>query len=189
MTFSYCIKVIAAGLSWYIISVSLSWPSEIRFESHPKASAILCSSILLPSASRIETVPISSVRTTYPTAVTNLMLLAFRLLNSFRLLQRWRNVYESKNQVLSAPSFCNFCSLIIKAFQTGSNVKGLGLKSSLCLFSTTWYTLFGVLLCPFLLLREFPLCDFFLLDCWVVLFSLLSERKKSLPKCPSLWQL
>lgn len=173
---------------------SWSWLSEIRFESYPGSSATWWNSILW-SASEMDTVTISLVWMTCPTAVTKSMLLAFWSLNSIRLLQKWRNVQESRNQILLVPSFCNHCSLIINAFPTGPCTKGLGLELCLCLgallLSMTWCVWFGVTLCiPLLPLCESPLYNFSLRDCWVdivVLLSFLSERKQSLPKSLSLW--
>ncbi len=186
MTFSCCIKFITAWLLWYVILVSQSWPSEIRFESHPRASATLCSSILLLSASGMEMVPIFSVQMTCLVAITKLMLLAFRLLNSFQSLQRWRDAHESGNQVLSAPSFYNFCSLTMKAFPIESGAKGLKLELSSCLFSAPGCAIYSVSLCLFLPLCESFLYDSLFLDCWVVLFSLLFGRKQFLLKCLNL---
>ncbi len=102
ITLLCCIRVIAIGLSWYMIPVSRSWPSEIRFKSHPGASATFFNSMLFPSANGINTLPISSVRMTCLAAVTKSMLLALRLLNRLRSLQRWRDAHESRNQVLLA---------------------------------------------------------------------------------------
>ena len=84
-----------------MISVSRNWPRKIKFESHPGAKATFYSSILLSSASGIDTMPISSVRMTCLAAVTKSMLLALLMVNRLGLLQRWRDMQESKNQVFS----------------------------------------------------------------------------------------
>lgn len=86
MIFSFPISVIAVGLSWNVIPVSRSWPRKIKFKSHLGAKATFYSSILLPFASGIDTVPISSVRMTCSTTVTKLMLLALLLVNRLGLL-------------------------------------------------------------------------------------------------------
>lgn len=86
MIFLFYINVIAPEIWWYMISIFYSWPSGIRFESYLLANIILCNLILLLFASEMETVPISSIWITYPTAVTKLILFALRLLNSFQSL-------------------------------------------------------------------------------------------------------
>lgn len=69
MTFSFFINVITPRLSWYMILVSSNLPSKIRFELYPKTNTIFCTSILLLSASRMETIPIYSIWMTCSTAV------------------------------------------------------------------------------------------------------------------------
>lgn len=83
MTFPFLINVIAVRSSRNLISVSWSWPKEIRFESYSGAKATFCKLILLLFVNGIDIIPISSVRMTYPIAVIKSMLLVLRLLNSF----------------------------------------------------------------------------------------------------------
>ena len=178
MTFPFLINVIVVGLSWYVIPLLRSWPSEIKLESHPGAKATLYNSIMLPPVNRMETVPISSVRITCPAAVTKSMLLAFVFENSFQSLHRWREAHESRNQ-MSVSIFCN--SLAMQAFPTGSGANSSTLSESSGSF-VTWCARWGardpLLLSVRPLVLEPP-----------IRATLLSGWRQSRPKWPSLWQL
>ena len=81
----------------------------------------------------------------------------------------------------------------INAIPIVLGAKGSGSELSSCfdLFSEAWWARFGIALeslrpplcCP---LHEFPLYDSSLRNCWVFLFSLLSDSEQSRPKWPSL---
>lgn len=108
------------------------------------------SSIVVPPESGIDTVPISSVRMTWPAAVTKSMLLARVLLKSRQSLHRCRDAHESKNQGEAVcEGLCKPCSFTMKAVPTGPGAKGSGSESSSCLlalFSAALCAWFGVLL-------------------------------------------
>lgn len=123
------INVIMLRLLWYIIPLSHSWPNEMRFKSHWGANATLWSSIVVPPASGIATVPILLVLMICPAAVIKSMLFAWVFLNKLRLLHKCRDAQESRNQVL-AIDFCKDSSLAMHAFPTGPGVNGLGSDSS-----------------------------------------------------------
>lgn len=94
ITFSYFINNIVKELLLYMMPIFYNWLSEMRFKLHVKLSSIFCNLMLLPFASRLEMKPISLVQISCPINFTKLMLFASKLLNNFRLLQRWRDVYE-----------------------------------------------------------------------------------------------
>lgn len=194
MVLSPFIRVIVLGLLWYLMPFSRSWLNEIRFESYLGAKATLWSLIVVLSASGMETVPISSIRMTWPAAVMKLILLAQVLLKRCWLLYRCRDAHEFKNQEeLDREVFCRpRCLLIIKAVPMGPGAKRSGSESFL--LSEACWARFGVALESLCFplwypLHESPLYDSFLQDFWVLLFSLLSDNEQSLPKWPSLWQL
>lgn len=117
-------KVTVVGLSWNVIPLSRSCPNEIRFESQSGARATLWSSIVVPPANGMDTVPISSVRMTWPAAVTKSILLARVLLKRRQLLHKWRDAHESRNQgEFGCDVFFNPCSLTMKAVPTGPGGK------------------------------------------------------------------
>lgn len=97
MTFPFFINVIVIRLSWYMIPLLRNWLSKIKLESHPKAKATSCNSIMFPFYSRIKTVPISSVCITCSTLITKSILWVFVFENSFWSLHRWCEAHKSKN--------------------------------------------------------------------------------------------
>lgn len=119
------INVTTSDWLWYVIPLSRSCPSEMRFESHWGANATLWSLIVVLPASEIVTVLILLVLMIYPVAVTKSMLFAWVFLNKLQLSHRCRDAQESKNQVL-AVDFCKHSSLAIHAFFTDPDVKGSG---------------------------------------------------------------
>lgn len=169
MTFSFLISVISVGLVWYIVLVSLNWPGKIKFESYSGTKAMFCSSIFLPSASKIDTVLISFIWMICPAAITKLIFLALILINRLWLLQRWQEVHKSRNKIPLALTFYNCWSLTIKIVPIGPGTNGSELELSLCylvLFLEARCTWFGMSLCPPLwplryipLLHELPLCE------------------------------
>lgn len=100
MTFPFLINIIAAGLLRYLIPLLRSCPRKIRLELHPGARATLYNSILSSSVSDTKTILIFSVWMTCLADVTKSLLLALVLLKRLRLLHKWRDTHESKNQVL-----------------------------------------------------------------------------------------
>lgn len=84
------------------------------------------SSIVLPLASRMDTVPIFLMHMTWLAIVTKSMLLALVILKKMWLLYKYCYAYEFKNQVLKLKSCWNYYFLTMNAVATGLRVNGCG---------------------------------------------------------------
>lgn len=112
----FCVSSIWVSLSWYIIFLSRSYPSEMRFDSHSSTRATRWGLIDASSARAIYTIPMPSDRMISLSGFVKFHVLGYILpIKRLWLLVRWRDTHESRYQV---DCVCDIIgdSVVMKAF-------------------------------------------------------------------------